>query len=132
MDNTLELEGKRRVLRFTLAACRHFKAAYGKTLWDVRITQPGKLLPEIASDHTCMVYVIWSALLHSDPTLTYDKTEKLLDKYIEDGGDVQALGLAMKAGFKANGLFKSAAIVDTDASQDDKDPNANRDSQLKN
>lgn len=95
-----------RKLRFTLSSVRQFKAAAGMPLWKVRLPDEDGVLRLLDSE--TLTFIIWAAMLHEEPRLTFEKAEGLLQKYVETKeGDMVELYTAIAAAFRESGIFGS-------------------------
>lgn len=93
---------KPRELKFNIAAVR-----------DLETVLDGKPLAGIINDIgqigvTAIVASLWAGLKHQDKALNLNLVAKMLDTYLENGGDVRVLTRAVSQAIEDTGLFRNA------------------------
>jgi len=71
-----------RRLRFTWSAANRFEEAYGKTIIDALTQSAGTRF---------FTYLAWAGLLHENGKITLSEVERRFDRFLENGGKIEAL-----------------------------------------
>lgn len=97
----LHLDDKARHLRFDLAAVRDLEASLGGQPLGVIWQQLGQM------GITAMCVALYIGLKHEDRTLSQNLVNKMIERYISDGGKLKPIVTALTEAFEASGIFQS-------------------------
>jgi hypothetical protein len=97
----INLDGKSRNLRFSIAAFRALEDAMG-----------GRPIGSIVSSlsqlsFTAMSVAIWAGCRHEDKRLTVHDVDEMLEEYVENGGDLSDLARLLSDAISESAAFKT-------------------------
>jgi hypothetical protein len=93
-----------RKLRFDLAAYRALEEAMDGKPIGLIIAQ----LPQFGV--TTIGLVLWAGLRHESPKMTRNEANRIVDTYIENGGDMMVLIRALNEAIDESKLFKNTNL----------------------
>lgn len=99
-------DDKTRRLRFNISAFRNLEDAMGGQSIGAIVRLLGGL------SFTATVAAIWAGLRHEDRKLTILDTEKLLDNFVENGGDLSKLTRTINDAIGESAAFRAMTSQD--------------------
>jgi hypothetical protein len=101
----IDLGGQTRELKYSYGAIRAAEREAGVGF--------AKLISPERQGFDSMCILTWAGLRHENKRQTVDQVEKMLDRYIEDGGTLTALGIVVSAALMESGVFGKQAAEET-------------------
>lgn len=120
MATTINLDGTPRAFGFTLESARGFKENYVFSLLEA-FQADRKGTPNML-DSVTLTWILWAGLNYKSEKVSFQKAEKLLQKYLDDGGKLSKLYKVVGEAARSCGLFG------LDEDDDDSDPNSEAES----
>lgn len=95
---------KTRPIRFNWSAACRFEEAYGKSIPEAMQANIGVRL---------MTHLAWSGMLHGEPSLTLRETERRIQAFINQDGNVNDLAQELLLALVDSGVLGKSATPDT-------------------
>ncbi len=105
---------KPRRLRFDMTAMRDLEAALGHPLGVI-----WQQLQQMGVSALCLT--LWAGLKHEDKALTQNLTNKIVERYVANGGKLKPIITAVSEAMESSDVFKSL-IEDDELGNDSPEP----------